>query len=54
MSVSYDVQITKIGPAVFLHSSHFYPSHKMLCFTMLFSQSDTPKVPVPVGYLHLM
>ena len=32
----------------FLHSSPFYPTLKILCFTMLFNQPDTPKVPLPV------
>jgi len=28
---------------LFLHHSSFYPTHKILCFTMLFNRPDTPK-----------
>jgi len=35
----------------FLHCSPFYQTPKILCFTMLYNQSDNPKVPFTVGSL---
>jgi len=51
-NTSYDVLIVKIGPPFFLHKSVFYPSSKILCFTMLFNRPDTPKV-IPFLWGHL-
>ena len=47
--MSYNVQIIEIGPPIFLHSSPFYPTLKTLCFTILFNQPDTRKLPLPAG-----
>jgi len=30
-----------------------YPTAQILCFTMLFNQLDTPKVPLPWGHVHI-
>ena len=48
---TYDAQIVKTGPP-FLHSSPFYSTPKVLCFTMLFNRPDTPKCPFPWRHLH--
>jgi len=34
----------------FLHSSPFYATPPILCFTMLLNRADTPKVRFPVGH----
>ena len=41
-NTSYDAQIVKIDHP-FLHSSPFYPTPKILCFTVVFNRPDTRK-----------
>jgi len=43
------LQIVNIGPLICLHSSHFYPTPKVLCFITLFNRPDTPRVPLSMG-----
>ena len=55
-NMSYDVQIVKIGSPVFctMHSLPFYPSPKILCFTILFSnQLDTVKSALSRGDIYI-
>jgi len=40
--------VVKIGPP-FFHSSPFYPTPKILCFTLLFNWSDISTSALPVG-----
>jgi len=48
-NMSHDVQIIKISPSVFFAERTLLPNPKILCFTMLFTWQDTPKVPFPIG-----
>ena len=38
---------------LFLHSSTFYQTHKVLCFTMLFNWPDTPKSAPSYGGIYI-
>jgi len=51
-NTTYDVKIVKISPPIFLHSSPFYSTPKILCFTMLFNWLDTTKSAPPLGGIY--